>query len=65
MDNVIGTLTRKLGEHLTLSKARMSCLSCLILSLLRCESVNLRKLSLRMGGESKRESHYRGLQRFF
>lgn len=65
MDTVINTLTRRLGEHLSLSKARLNCLSCLIVGLLRCESVNLRKLSLRMGGDAKPSSHYRRLQRFF
>jgi hypothetical protein len=65
MDNVINTLTRKLGEHISLSQARLNCLSWLVLGLLRCESVSLRKLSLRMGGTAKRESHYRRLQRFF
>jgi hypothetical protein len=65
MDNVINTLTRKLGEHISLSQARLECLSGVILGLLCCESVSLRKLSLRMGGTAKRESHYRRLQRFF
>ena len=65
MDNAINTLTRKLGEHVTLSLARLNCLSHIVLGLVRCESVNLRKLSLRMGGSTKPDSHYRRLQRFF
>jgi hypothetical protein len=65
MDNVVNTLAHRLGEHLPLSLARVKCLSELVLGLLRCESVNLRKLSLRMGGGAKCASQYRRLQRFF
>jgi hypothetical protein len=65
MDNLVNTLARRLGEHLPLSLARINCLSVIVLGLLRCESVNLRRLSLRMGGGAKRESQYRRLQRFF
>jgi hypothetical protein len=65
MDNVVNALARRLGEHLPLSVARINCLSGIVLGLLRCESVSLRRLSLRMGGSAKRESHYRRLQRFF
>ena len=65
MDNVVNALARRLGEHLPLSLARINCLSGIVLGLLRCESVSLRRLSLRMGGGAKRESHYRRLQRFF
>jgi hypothetical protein len=65
MDKVINTLTLRLGEHLSLSKARLECLAALVLALLAGESVNLRKVSLRMHGAAEPESQYRKLQRFF
>lgn len=65
MDKVINTLTLRLGEHLSLSKARLECLAAVVLALLACESVNLRKISLRISGDAKPESQYRRLQRFF
>ena len=65
MYKITATLTRFLGEHLTLSAARLICLSSITMSLLACESVSLRKLSLRMGGAAKPSSQYRRLQRFF
>jgi len=65
MDTMTDALARNLEEHLGLSLARLNCLSGIVLGLLRCESVNLRKLSLRLDGKAKRESQYRRLQRFF
>lgn len=65
MDKVVNTLTLRLGEHLSLSKARLECLAALVLALLACESVNLRKISLRMSGVAQPQSQYRRLQRFF
>ena len=65
MRTVIKTLTQNLSEHLSASFSRLDCISNLIFALLSCESVNLRKLSLRMRGESLAASKYRRLQRFF
>lgn len=65
MEHVTNALARRLGEHLSLSLARLNCMSALVLALIRSESVSLRKLSLRLGGAAKKESQYRRLQRFF
>ncbi len=58
-------LEEKLGKHLALNKARLSCLSLLVLSLIQEKTVNLVRLSLSFQGKAQAESHYRRLKRFF
>ena len=65
MEHMISTLSRKLGEHLSLSNARLNCMASLVMAMIRAESVSLRKLSLRLGGGAQHRSQYRRIQRFF
>jgi hypothetical protein len=65
MEHVLNTLTQRLGEHLSLSNARLKCMAQLVMALLACESVMLSKLALRMRGGALRDSQYRRVQRFF
>jgi len=50
---------------LPLNRARLSCLSLVILALIQEKSVNLVNLSLAFQGKTKPESSYRRLKRFF
>lgn len=54
-----------LASRLQMNKARLSCLSMLLLSLIQEKTVNLVTLSLAFQGKAEAESQYRRLKRFF
>jgi hypothetical protein len=58
-------LSTLLNTHLTMNKARSNCLVLIIFALIQKQTVNLTKIAVSMGGQSKIASRYRRLQRFF
>lgn len=54
-----------LAQNLTMNKARIKCLSLLIVGLMSAQSSNLRKIARHFIKEGKTDSHYRRIQRFF
>lgn len=58
-------LEEKLGTVMPMNKARLSCLSMLVLCLIETKTVNLVNLSLNFQGLAQAESSYRRIKRFF
>lgn len=58
-------LKETLAARLPMNRARLTCLSLVILALIQEKSVNLVSLSLAFQGKTKPESSYRRLKRFF
>jgi hypothetical protein len=58
-------LTNILKLHLGWNRARVKCLSALILALFKVKTVNLTELATAFPGRAQSDSHYRRLQRFF
>lgn len=58
-------LQETLAASLPINRARLTCLSLVILALIQEKSVNLANLSLAFQGKTKPESSYRRLKRFF
>ena len=58
-------LFETLSKTLTLNKARLTCLCCIILSLLKVQTVNFNRLSQGFSSSAKLESKLRRIQRFF
>lgn len=64
MNNVSG-LKKILSKTFKINKARLDCLSRLLLSLIAVRTVNLAEIALGLGRQSEIHSRYRRLQRFF
>jgi len=58
-------LTHVLKLHFGWHLARINCLSCLIIALLKVKTVNFVELATAFSGTAKVDSHYRRIQRFF
>ena len=54
-----------LGDNISLNKCRIVCLADIVVGLMICKTVNLKKLSLTKRAGVKPESCYRRMQRFF
>ena len=54
-----------LNQSTTSNKSRLKVLSCLIIGVIRCRSVNLSKLAAHQNSNASEDSQYRKLQRFF
>jgi Transposase DDE domain len=63
--NKISELKEILSDNLHWNKARIDCLSRLLLALFAVRTVNLSELATAFGSESEINSRYRRLQRFF
>lgn len=58
-------LADSLNKYLQWNKARENCFVNMLMGLFAVKTVNLQEIALAFGGESKVESHYRRIQRFF
>lgn len=58
-------LSSILHQHFKWNKARMDCFTMMLQALFKVRTVNLTSLALAFGGESKTESNYRRIRRFF
>jgi len=61
----IKELVAILGENICLNKCRLACFADMVVGLMICKTVNLKKLSLTKMSGIKAESFYRRMQRFF
>lgn len=61
----INLLRERLREHLPWHGARLSFVAMFLLAVIRVRTVNFAELALAFGGETRTESHYKRLQRFF
>lgn len=61
----ICTLSKTLNHHFQWNKARITCFSMVLISLLQRRTVNLTRLALGLNCEADVSSRYRRLQRFF
>jgi len=61
----ISALSKPLNEHFQWNKARITCFSMMVISLLQKRTVNLTRLATGMIGEASINSRQRRMQRFF
>lgn len=61
----ISGLVNSLNKVLKWNKARVSCFTQLLLGLFKVKTINLQEIALSFVGETKVDSNYRRLQRFF
>ena len=60
----LNRLNEILTQNLTMNKARITCLSLMIIALITAQSSNLKKIARHLPSRGKTDSHYRRLQRF-
>ncbi len=60
----LNRLNEILTENLSMNKARITCLSLMIIALITAQSSNLKKIARHIPKAGKTDSHYRRLQRF-
>ena len=64
MPNLI-RLNTILAQNITLNKARITCLSLIIIAIIIAQSGNLKQIARNFQKTGKTDSHYRRIQRFF
>ncbi|OPH36174.1 hypothetical protein [Moraxella atlantae] len=64
MPNLI-RLETILAQNITLNKARITCLSLIIIAIIIAQSSNLKQIAKNFQKVGKTDSHYRRIQRFF
>ena len=64
MPNLI-RLERILSQNLTIHKAKINCLSLMIIAIITAQSSNLKKIARHFTNSTTNDSNYRRIQRFF
>lgn len=54
-----------LSEHIVINAARLECMACFIVALIKVRSVNLSEIADAFPGQSQKDSKYKRIQRFF
>ncbi|MFB2587619.1 hypothetical protein, partial [Acinetobacter sp. c1-l78] len=60
----LNRLNEILTQNLTMNKARINCLSLMIIALISAQSSNLKKIARHIPHGGKTDSHYRRIQRY-
>ena len=63
--NQIEELSNILSQHLPWNKARITCLSGILIGLMKVRSINLTKIAIAFPSSADSNSRYRRIQRFF